>query len=1841
VIPPGRNNLQPDVSLAYNSSDNQLRNIFGEGWSVNIPYIERINKAGVDKLYSTSTTNYFRSSLDGELATTSVASTYVPRTENGAFNHYVFSSNAWTVTDKNGTQFTFGTSTDSVQNDPNNTGNVYRWLLKQVRDTNNNYITYNYFKDAGQVYPSSVLYTGNGSTDGPFEVDFLRTSSTDNATSSGTGFVVHSNYRINEIDAKVSGTWVRKYALAYTTADNGSTTLLSSITQSGRDSLGNVVTLPAVTFSYQGHTAGWTSSSTWASPMVFSVNGNDIGNRLVDVKNGELSDIISGYVDLSGVGHYDAYINNNHGWTENTSWNPSSTPFSNFGSDTGWRLADVNGDGLPDLIRGYQDSAFGFYHDAYLNTGSGWTHNASWAPPVIFSHAGNDTGWRIADVNGDGLPDLIYSYMDSNFNTYHDAYINTGSGWVEDTSWNPPVIFSNAGKDTGFRIADVNGDGLPDIIYGYTDGANVYHDAFINNGHGWTEDTSWNPPAVFSNSGTDTGFRIADVNGDGLPDIIYAIGDGSGAHYDAFINNGHGWTENASWSPPRLFVNGGADYGSVIGDVNGDGLPDVIYGYTDNNTISTYGGYLNNTTVHPDLLTGVTYAQGGNSAITYKSAMLYTDGSGNATNKAPYPVYVVSQITTNDGSATATSLSYQYAGGTYYYNNPFDKQFAGFTTVTQTDAAGNVTKTYYHTGNGTDSTHGEYADNFWKIGKPYRVENYDNVSHLYKKTINKWDSVSLGGNAAFAKLAQTVASDYDGLSTHRDTAEAYTYDNTTGNQTEKIQWGEVTASDDGTFTDTGSDKFTTDSSFVTSTTGVIGKPYDVTVTDQSGTKVKETRYYYDTLSLGSASLGNLTKEEDWKTASTYINTQNTYNGYGLVTQTQDPRGKQTNYSYDTYNLYPATVTNALSQATQYLYDYSTGKPVQTTDPNGDMFQSVFDGLGRTLQVLQPDTNTSSTLVTKATYAYTGTANAVSVHESDYLSGSASVDTYSYYDGLNRLIQTRKSAEDSGTYKVTDRVYNNVGLLQKESLPYFASGSGKSAPTNTTTLLVTYSYDPLGRVLTIVNALGTTSNVYTNWKIATTDARGKEKDAYDDAYGNLIRVDEHNNGSTYSTYYTYDGLKDLTNITDALGNVRNFTYDGLGRRLTAQDLHASGASSYGTWNYTYDDAGNLTQQVDPKSQTITYVYDNLNRGTSESLGGVAQITYTYDTCTQGVGRLCTASSSAAVVSDVYNGVGELSQETKTIASTAYATSYTYDRQGNQLSITNPDNSQVQYTYNLAGLPETVSAKENGGSFVIVVSNFDYSPTDQPSVIAYANGVTQTNSYDATKLYRLTQKVGALPGGSNAENMSYTYDAVGNITQLVDASASGTGKTVNYTYDDLSRMTVASTTNVSTTPSYAQTFAYDALGNITSGPSGTYSYSGSNNADPDAVTSVGSSTFAYDMNGNLTSFASSTNTWNYRNRLTQSVNPSATSTYAYDYQDNRVKLVENGATTIFPNKFFNVMPGGLATSTKHIFADGLLLATVTDASSTTSTMRYVLDDSLGGANVITDASGTIAETLDYYPYGQARLDTTTGSYAGEKRKFIGQEYDAGSGFDYLNARYYDGTRGQFISEDPVFLAVGAPLQVKQVTGQDQQVFLSDPQQMNAYSYARDNPIAKSDPTGKIAPAALLIPAAIGAAYGIINEYGQNVAQNIDRGETGFAALNPNLSAGGYQKYVASAALDAGVATVGAISVVAAIPLYFGSSLVMQKVNNPQQPVNYVAAGFDTTLTAVAPVGVDAAFGKIAGPEISTLTSRVFSSVHVARDAQVETLVSELKNAAAILPSLVTSYGNHSSNNPQKKK
>ena len=264
--------------------------------------------------------------------------------------------------------------------------------------------------------------------------------------------------------------------------------------------------------------------------------------------------------------------------------------------------------------------------------------------------------------------------------------------------------------------------------------------------------------------------------------------------------------------------------------------------------------------------------------------------------------------------------------------------------------------------------------------------------------------------------------------------------------------------------------------------------------------------------------------------------------------------------------------------------------------------------------------------------------------------------------------------------------------------------------------------------------------------------------------------------------------------------------------------------------------------------------------------------------------------------------------------------------------------------------------------------------------------------------------------------------------------------------------------------------------------SYLYVGTGYANPHAVTQLANgqstTTYSYDQNGNLsqktTDGLTTTYLWDYANRLIALGSGGATTTYGYDAFGSRVFQSTATTTTLYPFKWYSVASSTgsgptYATTTEYVFNGDTLVSTIDQqfASGTatgTSQSLYIHSDHLGSTNVVTNASGTVVQTLDYYPFGAQRISSGSGV---SDRQFIGERYDANTDLNYLNARYYQSARGQFLSQDPAFLAIGNPTKIQQITNQDQQQFLMDPQQHNSYSYARNNPIIQKDPSGNFAP------------------------------------------------------------------------------------------------------------------------------------------------------------------------------
>ena len=134
---------------------------------------------------------------------------------------------------------------------------------------------------------------------------------------------------------------------------------------------------------------------------------------------------------------------------------------------------------------------------------------------------------------------------------------------------------------------------------------------------------------------------------------------------------------------------------------------------------------------------------------------------------------------------------------------------------------------------------------------------------------------------------------------------------------------------------------------------------------------------------------------------------------------------------------------------------------------------------------------------------------------------------------------------------------------------------------------------------------------------------------------------------------------------------------------------------------------------------------------------------------------------------------------------------------------------------------------------------------------------------------------------------------------------------------------------------------------------------------------------------------------------------------------------------------------ATDTKmHIFLGDQKLATIEDEK-----IYFNLNDHLGSPTIVTNKDGTIVEQNDYNDFGQLVYASST---INNDYKFSGKEQDEENKLQYFVNRYYDNHLGRFASIDPLLLIQPAK-------------FLSDPQQLNSYSYARNNPISLIDPLG----------------------------------------------------------------------------------------------------------------------------------------------------------------------------------
>lgn len=598
------------------------------------------------------------------------------------------------------------------------------------------------------------------------------------------------------------------------------------------------------------------------------------------------------------------------------------------------------------------------------------------------------------------------------------------------------------------------------------------------------------------------------------------------------------------------------------------------------------------------------------------------------------------------------------------------------------------------------------------------------------------------------------------------------------------------------------------------------------------TIIGATYYAYDDTATGLGSHGALTLTQV-RTLSdpsiqndTTLDTTYAYDAYGNLTEerahaaygtvgtspTDDPdNDRVTMTTYDTvYHTYPTTIENALGHSTTTTYDFQLsemplGLPRQVTDLNSATVTTVYDDLGRVIEIWQPGVAQANIKTIYPTVdGNDEIAAPFTIELQIWDEGGPGGDQYrhawAFYDGLGRMIRNVGADEDVGQYIQSDIAYNALGLTERVSRSYevtLANPPGTwsdpnwASPTFYHTRTV---YDDFGRETQSIAPDGTTiTTEYDGRTTGVIDQNAHLRESVTDDFGRILEIREYSGtgevGDPYVLYttttYTYDTRDLLTGVVDELDNETSITYNGLGFKTSMTD------PDMGTWSYTYNNFGQLSVQTDARGAQVRFTYDRLGRMTQREARMSDQdpwqvvASYSYDDTTSGnhgIGRQTGMSSvyesgvPTVIDSTYYDVLGRPTSTTRRVDGTDYTTQHTYDNLGRVLTTTLPTGEVITRTYNARGLSESVIGTDT------YVTSTDYTPTGNVDLEIIGNGVRNDFEYEADSdqlANILTGKPAFLP----LLDLTYNYDDVGNVETLQDDVRD---ETQSFIYDHLDRL-----------------------------------------------------------------------------------------------------------------------------------------------------------------------------------------------------------------------------------------------------------------------------------------------------------------------------------------------------------------------------------------------------------------------------------------------------------------------
>jgi RHS repeat-associated protein len=715
----------------------------------------------------------------------------------------------------------------------------------------------------------------------------------------------------------------------------------------------------------------------------------------------------------------------------------------------------------------------------------------------------------------------------------------------------------------------------------------------------------------------------------------------------------------------------------------------------------------------------------------------------------------------------------------------------------------------------------------------------------------------------------------------------------------------------------------------------------ISVTDTYG---RATFYEYD-------AAGRLVRSTD----SAGGETTQTYNEAGQLIATTDALGNETNYEYDEAGRLTAT-SDALGNTTTTVYNLD-GTVASTSDALGRATSYTYDDLKRVVTVTQPNGAVT-------THVYDAAGNLTSVTDT-----LGNVTEYEY-DALGRVIKTTDAL---GNF--TENFYDDAGRLVQtidargHATTYEYDDAGRQVSvTDALGNVTSYEYDSLGRRVAVIDAMDNrTEYTYDELDrvIMVTDPLGNTIHTEYDALGQVTRRTDANGNETA---FEYNDLGQTLSQTDTLGNVTFFDYDAAGNRLSTTDARGSVTSVlYDELNRpivtidplgyssttTYDPAGQVAASTNANDETTSFTYTVLGQQETitDALGNVTA--YNYDP----LGRVIRVTDANEIVTAFeYDALGRLTAVIENYRAgfepdheINVRTEYTYDENGNRLSITDGNGNITEFTYDeLNRLLTETDPLGNEWSY-------EYNALGNRVAMTDANGATTFYAYDeASRLVEIDY--------ADDNDVSFEYDPGGRRTQMTDSVGITT-----WDYDELNRPT-----GITDPFGETVTYIYDQAGNRTrmlyAGKDVQYAYDAANR-----LTQVNDWTkntfYEYDPLGRISAIlrpngVDSTYSYDAAGRLTQLLHGTAehelaSYQYAYDDTGNRIQAVER------------VKTAGAGATVHLTVADtnGALMAGIE---------VYVFDgETYTTYHATTDANGQVAITLPQGSY-RFRIDVDGTQY-----------------------------------------------------------------------------------------------------------------------------------------------------------------------------------------------------------------------------------------------------------------------